>query len=82
MKKKKFDFETKTKKAVVIDCMECENYYTGACDGSAGGCDAYTPTRKITIAEDIKHIERTQRTMFRVMLAMYAVLGALFVALT
>ena len=56
--KKKFDFGKKTTKATIIDCMECENYYTGACDGRAGGCDTYTPTRKMTMDRDIKDITR------------------------
>lgn len=55
--KKKFDFEDKTKTATVIDCMDCEHYYTGACDARAGGCNSYEPTRKITMAEDIKTIK-------------------------
>lgn len=57
MKKKKFEFESTTKKATIIDCLECENYYTGACDGRAGGCDDYTPTRKITMEKDIREIK-------------------------
>lgn len=55
--KKKFDFDNKSKKSVIIDCLDCENYYTGACDGGAGGCDAYTPTRKITMEKDIRLIK-------------------------
>lgn len=55
--KKKFDFDTTTKTTTVIDCLECENYYTGACDANAGGCNAYKPTRKITMEKDIKLIK-------------------------
>ena len=54
--KKKFDFDTKSNKATVIDCFDCENYYTGTCDAKAGGCNAYTPTRKITMEKDIRTI--------------------------
>ena len=54
--KKRFDTNN-TNKASVIDCLECENYYTGACDANAGGCNAYTPTRKITMEKDIQHIK-------------------------
>lgn len=55
--KKKFDFDTTTKTTTVIDCLECENYYTGACDANAGGCNAYTPTRKVTMEKDIRYIK-------------------------
>ena len=79
--KKKFDFEDKTKTATVIDCMDCEHYYTGACDARAGGCNSYEPTRKITMAEDIKTIKRRQNIMFGVMCVMYALLGAIYVAI-
>lgn len=54
--KKRFDNGT-TNKVSVIDCLDCENYYTGACDGNAGGCKAYTPTRKITMEKDIRLIK-------------------------
>ena len=53
MKRRKFDFGKHTNKVTVVDCLECENYYTSACDGNAGGCKAYTPTRKITMERDI-----------------------------
>jgi hypothetical protein len=58
MKKKKFDFSTTANVTTVVDCLECENYYTGACDAQAGGCNAYTPTRKIRMAGDIETIKR------------------------
>jgi hypothetical protein len=54
--KKRFD-NGKTNKASVIDCLECENYYTSACDGNAGGCNAYKPTRKVTMEKDIRYIK-------------------------
>lgn len=57
--KKKFDFDNKTVHTAIIDCLDCENYYTGACDGNAGGCNAYTPTRNITLSEDIREIKRS-----------------------
>lgn len=78
--KKKFDFESTTNKATIIDCLDCENYYTGACDGGAGGCNAYTPTRKITLSEDIKTIKRRQNLMFGVLCSMFCVLCAICVA--
>ncbi len=55
--KKRYDFGDTYTSTTVIDCLECENYYTGACDGNAGGCKAYTPTRKITMADDIHTIK-------------------------
>lgn len=54
---KKFEFDNKCSHTNVIDCMECEHYYTGACDGRAGGCDDYAPTRKITMDADIRTIK-------------------------
>ena len=55
--KKRFDLGKNTNKTTVVDCLECESYYTGACDGNAGGCNAYTPTRKITMSKDISDIK-------------------------
>jgi hypothetical protein len=55
--KKRFDSDTNIKKVTTIDCLECEHYYTGACDAQSGGCDAYTPTRKITMDKDIRLIK-------------------------
>lgn len=77
---KKFDFTNKPKKATVIDCLECENYYTGACDARAGGCGDYTPTRKITMTEDIKRIERRQRAMFVFLACMYVAILCTYIA--
>lgn len=77
--KKKFDLDT-PKKATIIDCMDCENYYTGACDGRAGGCDSYQPTRKITMAEDIETIKRRQNLIFGVLCSMFCVLCAIGIA--
>lgn len=68
--KKRFDLGNKTNKATVIDCLECENYYTGACDANAGGCNAYTPTRKITLDKDVKTI----KTITKVILGIITVL--------
>lgn len=56
--KKRFDLNRKSNVTNVVDCLECENYYTGACDSNAGGCNAYTPTRKIRMEEDISDIKR------------------------
>ena len=55
--KRRFDNGKPTNKATVVDCLECEHYYTSACDGNAGGCKAYTPTRKITLEDDIRFIK-------------------------
>ena len=54
---KRFDLNNKCNKATTVDCLECEHYYTSACDGNAGGCKSYIPTRKITMEKDIKHIK-------------------------
>lgn len=69
--KKMFDFAKKTTKATIIDCMDCENYYTGACDGNAGGCKAYTPTRKITMDRDIRFIKRLTISTWILVLGLY-----------
>lgn len=79
--KRRYDLNNKTNKASVIDCLECENYYTGACDALAGGCNAYTPTRKITMADDIKTIKRRQNLMYATLIAMLCVLCAIGVAI-
>lgn len=71
--RKKFDFGNKTTKVRVIDCLDCENYYTGSCDGNAGGCKAYTPVRKITMADDLKTIKRRQNVTFGLLSAVYIV---------
>ncbi len=68
---KKFDFGKNTKKTTVIDCLDCENYYTGACDGNAGGCNAYEPTRKITLEKDIREIKSLCRSTAILVLGAY-----------
>lgn len=68
--KKRFDLNHKTNKATVIDCLECENYYTGACDARDGGCGAYEPTRKITLDKDVKTI----KTITKVILGIVSLL--------
>lgn len=55
--KKKFEFDSKLHKVTTVDCLECEHFYTGACDANAGGCKAYEPTRKITLDKDVKTIK-------------------------
>lgn len=77
---KKFDMDNKSTKVSVIDCLDCENYYTGACDGRAGGCDAYTPTRKITMADDIASIKRGLNGVMLTLIGMYAILCAVAIA--
>lgn len=67
--KKKFDFDTKSNKATVIDCLDCEHYYTGACDANAGGCNAYTPTRKITMDKDIHTIKGICKAILVIVIA-------------
>lgn len=77
--KKKFDFGTNTNKATIIDCLDCEHYYTGACDANAGGCNAYTPTRSIKMAEDIKSIKNTLSLLYSALLGVFCLVCAVLV---
>ena len=77
---RKFDFENCSTTADIIDCVDCEHYYTGACDGNAGGCSSYKPTRKITLAEDIETIKRRQNLTFGVLCSMFCIVCAILVA--
>lgn len=44
-------------KITTINCAECENFYTGACDGRTGECNSYLPTRHIRIEQEIGKIK-------------------------
>ena len=83
MKRKpsKFEFDNRPKNATIIDCMDCENYYTGACDARAGACNDYKPVRKITMEDDIKTIKHRLNVMFGVLITMFCVLGLIFVSI-
>lgn len=44
-------------KITTVSCAECENFYTGACDGRTGECNSYMPTRHIRIDEELRKIK-------------------------
>lgn len=69
--KKRFDLGNKSNKATVIDCLDCENYYTSACDGNAGGCNAYVPTRKITLDKDVKSIKAITKVILGIVTLLF-----------
>lgn len=76
---KRFDLNNKCNKATTVDCLECEHYYTSACDGNAGGCKSYTPTRKITMVDDIETIKRRMNWLCGFTLLGWFVLGLLII---
>lgn len=50
-----------------VDCNECENYYTSACDGvskdSERPCKTFIATRRIFIPEEIKWLKNEIKTL-------------------
>ena len=43
----------------VKECIDCEHWWTNACDGSEGStrpCNAFKPTRRVSLPKDVERL--------------------------